>query len=73
MADKAHEANFTGTMYVRPVGRGIFLGDPGRGQQLDEWAEQALHDAGVVDQAAWSGNVTVGPVRLTLRVERLES
>ena len=72
MGDTGHEASYTGALYVRPVGRGIVLEDDEAQPHLDEWIEQALHDAGVLgDEDAWlGGGRTTTPVTLTSRIER---
>jgi hypothetical protein len=72
MSDTTHEARYTGALYVRPVGRGIVLEDDEARPHVDEWIEQALHDAGVLgDGDGWLGSGrSTPPVTLTIRVTR---
>jgi len=72
MSHTAHEARYTGALYVRPVGRGIVLEDDEARPHVDEWIEKALHDAGVLgDDDAWlRGGRTTAPVTLIIHIER---
>lgn len=72
MAHQVHGTSYTGRLYVRPVGRGIVLEGIEDRPHLDEWVEQALVDAGVLQEGdGWTGGGrTTEPVTLRLTIER---
>jgi hypothetical protein len=69
MAD--HVASYTGSLYVRPVGRGIVLEGVENRPHLDEWLERALLHAGVLrDGDEWTGGGrTTEPLTITVTIE----